>query len=255
MFFYSPDCLPAGAPIELPTIDSSRTHPPTHPPAPHPRAPTLPPARCTDAALRYVRDNGAVTAAAYPFVARDQTCRVNGGNYSRGFNLVKMQVIPDYWLRKVRCGLGAVARVDCAWGALVPPPSCPASSTAPLAPLTLVQQLLLGPVIIGVDSSSNWQTYRSGVFSNCGTRVRGGAGGSTCRCWLESVLRCALACMARILFRFVSLLAADKSLCLAGGLLRHGLLDSQEQLVRVFEAWAWGRGARHLQWRWRMDLS
>jgi C1A family cysteine protease len=78
--------------------------------------------------LAYVRKNGITTTSAYPYVAKTQTCKTQGGTYK-------------------------IANVPTTKG-------CPG-----------VQDSIQNrPTGVSVDAT-NWSSYRSGVFSNCATKI------------------------------------------------------------------------------------
>lgn len=78
--------------------------------------------------LNYIKANGITTKAAYPYVARDQACKIQGGSIRiNGFNSF------------IGCN-------------------------------ALTAQINNSPIAVAVDSG-NWQSYRSGVFSNCATSI------------------------------------------------------------------------------------
>jgi len=79
-------------------------------------------------ALNYVKANGITTTAAYPYVAKDQTCKTQGGSFKIA---------------------GQASHAGCAG---------------------LSSSINASPVSVTVDAS-NWSSYRSGVFSNCGTGI------------------------------------------------------------------------------------
>jgi hypothetical protein len=79
-------------------------------------------------ALNYVKANGIASESAYPYAARDQACKVQGGSFKiSGFKSLS----------------------QCAG---------------------LTNGINTSPVSVTVDAS-NWSSYRSGVFSNCGTGI------------------------------------------------------------------------------------
>lgn len=79
-------------------------------------------------ALNYVKANGIASESAYPYAARDQACKVQGGSFKiSGFKSLS----------------------QCAG---------------------LTNGINTSPVSVTVDAS-NWSSYKSGVFSNCGTGI------------------------------------------------------------------------------------
>jgi len=84
-----------------------------------------------DSAFQYIIDHNITETSKYPYVARDQACKLNTGTWSlSGF---------------------------------VDTPGC----------TNLLNALHIQPISVAVDAS-NWSSYKSGVFSSCGTNVNHG---------------------------------------------------------------------------------
>ena len=75
-------------------------------------------------ALEFVKDHGITTEAAYPYVQKNQPCKIKGG---------------DFKIKAINYAKGCQ---------------------------TILTALQSRPIGVTVDAS-NWDKYRSGIFSNC----------------------------------------------------------------------------------------
>jgi hypothetical protein len=114
-------------------------------------------------ALRYARTHGMATAAAYPYTARQGTCRESLG--SRGPRLTTGWVLPNLLTRRA---MGNIKNF-----AVCTTPRCENQWTYELDLVLAVETQ--GPYIAYVDATQ-WQRYRTGIFPSaaCSSTLEAG---------------------------------------------------------------------------------